>query len=159
MVGELVICMVVLVSDHRLPPRPNLQSGRPNIIIFFNTPTIKAIHSQSPRFAPTNALKGQPPSAVGSALGINAHNKTRPNGAKTFYWFRLLSLGRIAFALFYILTEFHRCCVPDFHHYFPETSSWATIAALSTALQARQTPPPAPWNARSAYYTIEDKYR
>ena len=57
-------------------------------------------HSQPPCYAPTCALKGQPPSAVGTALGNATHNKTRPNGAKAFYWFRLLPLGRIAFALF-----------------------------------------------------------
>jgi hypothetical protein len=39
-------------------------------------------HSQSPLSAQTNALKGQTPSAEGTALGNEAHNKTRPNGAK-----------------------------------------------------------------------------
>ena len=34
---------------------------------------------------PTTALQGQNPTAVGSALGNEAQNKTRPNGAKTFY--------------------------------------------------------------------------
>jgi len=38
-------------------------------------------HSLSPRFAPTYALKGQKSSAVGTALGIEAQNKTRLNGA------------------------------------------------------------------------------
>jgi hypothetical protein len=36
-VGELVICMVVLVSDHRLSPRPDLQSGRPEYHHFLYT--------------------------------------------------------------------------------------------------------------------------
>jgi hypothetical protein len=58
-----------------------LQSDRPEYKHFQCANIQSNTYSQSPRPAPTNTLKGQNPSAVGTALGNAAHNKTRPNGA------------------------------------------------------------------------------
>jgi hypothetical protein len=52
----------------------------------FDAPTTKATHIHNlPATHPNHPLKAQPPSTVGIALGNAAHNKTRPNGAKSFY--------------------------------------------------------------------------
>ena len=54
-------------------------------IIIFNVQIAQATHIPTLHAShPTCALKGQNPSAVGTALGNAAHNKTRPNGAKAF---------------------------------------------------------------------------
>ena len=63
-----------ILSDVLLSDRPEY-----NHFQYSNTPS--DTHFQSPLQALYCALKGQNPSAVGTALGNEAQNKTRPNGA------------------------------------------------------------------------------
>jgi hypothetical protein len=76
--------MVVLVSDHRLPPRPDLQSGRPNIIIFL-------IHQQSKLYIPNlhashppTPWKGNPRQPWAPPSALTHTTKLAPTGQKHF---------------------------------------------------------------------------
>ena len=98
--------MVVLVSDHCLPPRPNLQSGRPNIIIFLYT------NNQSYTF-PISTLRTQPTSRKGKN-----HQSWTPSSAMT-HTTKLAMAGQVHFIDFssYRWGESHSPCF----HLKPET--------------------------------------
>ena len=82
-------------------------------------------HPQSPRHAPTNALKGQTPSAVGTALG-NAD-------------FGCYRWGESHSPCFYILTEFHRYSVPVTITIVPRLRRLPTLRSVMSYRQVNYT--------------------
>ena len=148
----------------------SLLSARPEYN-HFQCATVRVIHIPNlPASHLPTPWKGNPHQPLAPPSAMPPTTKLAPAGQKHFFDFGCYRWGESHSPCFIFSRNFtdvaSRTSItisPRLRPGLPSMLSWDCVPGYHRyaqyCLPCRQTPPSAPWNARSAYYTIEDKYR